>query len=314
MSTQTIFASPVVQQVPDAERAHRIRLRIGYLISISLIGFVLFYGMDYYRLSVLERPFSPQHKLLRPSGKIGVDLGIVGLCMFCVIFLYPIRKRWGWLQRQGNTRHWLDFHILLGISAPFVIALHSSFKFQGFAGMAFWIMVSVSLSGVIGRYLYAQIPRRVNSAELSMKESRELQAKIVQEVSQQKLISTHELRPLFRLPTEQQVTRLPVVVSLLYMIMLDLARPFHIAALRMRKVSFWGKIITVGGVFSTGHPELESVIRIAREQASLSKRILFLSRAQQVFHLWHVVHKPFSYSFVVLAIIHIAVVMGLGFA
>jgi hypothetical protein len=97
------------------------------------------------------------------------------------------------------------------------------------------------------------------------------------------------------------------------MIWLDLKRPFHIAALRMRKVSFTGKILTVGGLCSTGHAELELVIKEAREQASLAKRILFLSRAQQTFHLWHVIHKPFSYSFLVLAVLHIAVVMGLGF-
>jgi len=45
----------------------------------------------------------------------------------------------------------------------------------------------------------------------------------------------------------------------------------------------------------------------------LAKQVLFLSRTQQVFHLWHVVHRPFSYSFVVLALIHIVVVMWLGF-
>jgi hypothetical protein len=43
----------------------------------------------------------------------------------------------------------------------------------------------------------------------------------------------------------------------------------------------------------------------ARKQASLSKRILFLSRTKQVFNLWHVIHRPFSYSFAILAILHI---------
>ena len=36
------------------------------------------------------------------------------------------------------------------------------------------------------------------------------------------------------------------------------------------------------------------------------KRVLFLSRSQKVFHLWHVVHKPFSYAFAVLALLHIS--------
>jgi type IV secretory pathway VirB2 component (pilin) len=32
-----------------------------------------------------------------------------------------------------------------------------------------------------------------------------------------------------------------------------------------------------------------------------------------VFHLWHVVHKPFSYTFAVLAMIHIGLVMMMGY-
>ena len=104
--------------------------------------------------------------MLRPSGPIGVNLGLFGVLMFFVIYLYPLRKRWGWLGRQGNARHWLDFHVVLGTAAPLVIALHSSFKFGGIAGMAFWIMVAVSLSGVIGRYLYGQIPRRARAETL----------------------------------------------------------------------------------------------------------------------------------------------------
>jgi hypothetical protein len=32
-----------------------------------------------------------------------------------------------------------------------------------------------------------------------------------------------------------------------------------------------------------------------------------------VFHLWHVVHKPFSYAFAVLAILHIVLQFALGY-
>jgi hypothetical protein len=45
----------------------------------------------------------------------------------------------------------------------------------------------------------------------------------------------------------------------------------------------------------------------------LSRRVVFLSHAQQVFKLWHVVHRPFSYAFAVLALVHIFVAMLLGF-
>jgi len=41
--------------------------------------------------------------------------------------------------------------------------------------------------------------------------------------------------------------------------------------------------------------------------------VLFLSRSQKVFHLWHIVHKPFSYAFAVLALLHIGLQFMLGY-
>jgi hypothetical protein len=129
-----------------SEKRHRTRLLIGWILSMTFVGAFLVYGFDYYTTSWKDRPFSPKHAILRPSGTIGVDMGMLGVLMFFIIFLYPLRKRWGWLGKQGNSRHWLDFHVILGTAAPLVIALHSSFKFGGIAGMAFWIMTAVTLS------------------------------------------------------------------------------------------------------------------------------------------------------------------------
>jgi hypothetical protein len=63
----------------------------------------------------------------------------------------------------------------------------------------------------------------------------------------------------------------------------------------------------------TRNPSLEIAIQAARKQATLAKRVLFLSRTRESFGLWHVVHRPFSYSFALLAIFHIVVAMGMGY-
>jgi hypothetical protein len=271
------------------------------------------YGYDYYPLSSAARPFSPKHAVLRPSGAIGLKLGFLGLGMFLAIFVYPLRKKWAWLGRQGSARHWLDFHALLGVSAPFVIAFHSSFKFHGFAGIAFWIMLSVSLSGLIGRYLYSQIPRRVNAAEISLAELQEIQSQLSGQLAQQRLLPQTDLRSLLRLPSKESVSRLPMPIALVYMMFLDVMRVFRVAGIRRHAVPFGQKLTTLAGFLPTSNVSLERAIELAREEASLAKRVLFLSRSQQVFHLWHVVHKPFSYSFAVLALIHIVVVMMMGY-
>ena len=312
MTAHTAVATPSLAGV-DKEKRHRWYVIGAYFLAFALIVVIAIYGFDYYTLDSAQRPFSPKHAALKPSGPIGIKLGMLGFGMFCAIFLYPLRKKWAWLQQRGTSRHWLDYHIVLGISAPFIIALHSSFKFKGLAGMAFWIMLSVSLSGIVGRYLYAQIHRGVSAAEISLKESREAQSQMTEQLAQQKLTSPGHLKALFKLPTEEQVVAWPAIFALVYMVILDIARPFHIARLRRRTMGFGAMVTTFGGLLPSKNARVEQVIALAREQASLSKRLVFLSRSQQVFHLWHVVHKPFSYSFALLAVVHIVVVMMLGF-
>jgi hypothetical protein len=312
MSANATVATAVLRAT-DVERRHRIRLAAGYLVAIALVVAVAAYGYDYYTLGVHERPFSPKHGWLRPSGPVGLNLGIFGTLLFFAIFLYPLRKRWDWLSRQGSSRHWLDIHVLMGLTAPFIIAFHSSFKFRGIAGMAFWLMSAVALSGVIGRYVYGQIPRRMSAAELSRKESEELRDDLEGQLKLQRLLPKADLDFLLHLPSAQRVDRLPLVAALLYMIGLDLGRPFKIARLRRHSLRLGEKLLTLGGFLPTRHVQLEWAIETAREEAALSKRILFLTRSQQVFQLWHVVHKPFSYSFAILALVHIAAVMVLGF-
>jgi hypothetical protein len=296
-----------------SEKRHRTRLLIAWILSMTFVASFLVYGIDYYTTSWKNRPFSPKHFILRPSGTIGVDMGMLGVLMFLIIFLYPLRKRWGWLGKQGNSRHWLDFHVILGTAAPLVIALHSSFKFGGIAGMAFWIMTAVTLSGFIGRYLYSQIPRSLNAAELNVKEIQEAEVQLRWNAEEKHDRIGTTLIDLFALQTSEQVARTPMFAALCWMIYLDLKRPFQISLLRLRAAGFGAWLGSFFGLFLTRNPELEFAIQTARKQASLSKRILFLSRTKQVFNLWHVVHRPFSYSFAILAILHIVVVLVMGY-
>ncbi len=312
-ATAVRLVNATAKPAVDTERGHRVRLFLGYVMVTALVVGIFVYGFSYYTLSSAERPFSPKHALLKPSGAIGVKLGMLGLGMFLCIFLYPLRKRWAWRGRQGSSRHWVDNHVLLGLAAPFIIALHAAFKFRGFAGIAFWIMLAVSLSGVIGRYLYGQIPRSLNAAELSLKEVQEIQAKLGEQLAEQRILPQSDLRVVLSLPSAERVQKLPTVVALVYMMLLDLSRIFKIAALRRRRLSFGEALLTLGGLLKTKHPELEQAVTVAREEASIAKRVLFLSCSQKVFHLWHVVHKPFSYTFAMLAIVHIVLVVMMGY-
>jgi hypothetical protein len=295
------------------EIGHHIRVALAATAAILLLASIAFYGADYYFLPLDQRPYSDKYELLKPSGTIGINLGILGTVLFFIIFLYALRKVIPWLGRFGTARHWMDFHVIAGITAPIVIAFHASFKFRGIAGFAFWIMVAVALSGIIGRYLYSQIPRSLTAAELSFNELQLNEQELSEALLEQSVYSVEQLRQVLAMPSPAHIRHIGPLLAIGEMIALDVQRPFRVASLRRVSCGLTGKLISVGGLRSSGNREVEHVVRLVRQKASLSKRVVFLDQTQRVFHLWHVIHRPFSYAFAVLAIVHIVVVMGLGF-
>jgi hypothetical protein len=214
---------------------------------------------------------------------------------------------------MGNSRHWLDFHIVLGTAAPIIIAFHASFKFGNIAGMAFYSMLMVTLSGFVGRYLYAHIPRGLSAAELSMKEIQEKEEALRIELAEQKATFGFTVDALAELPSPAQLAKTPLIASLLSMFVLDIKRPFKTSMLRLNQAGFGPWVFSGFGLFSTRDKKLERAILLAQKQSSLSQSIAFLSRTQRIFQLWHVIHRPFSYAFAILAVLHISIALFMGY-
>jgi hypothetical protein len=299
--------------LPDRDRMHHLRLRIAYLLAAASTLVLLVYGFGYYWSSPPERALSPKHAYLKPSGTIGLHLGMFGVLLFLFIYLYPLRKKWAWLGRQGSSRHWLDFHVLLGLVAPVIVTFHSAFKFSGIAGVAYWIMVVVALSGVVGRYIYAQIPRSLNSAELSFREAQEQSARMASQLKSTGILSLRDLEGLLRLPDIRRVQSISLIGILWRMLLFDFAFPFRVWRLRQKMLWSQRKWWSLVGFGRGENVVLERAISMAREQTLLTKKILFLSKSQRMLHLWHIIHRPFSYSFAVLASIHVVLMLMLGY-
>ena len=297
----------------DARKRHRLGLILCAVCVILAAAALFAYGWDYYLLDQASRPFSRKHAEFKPGGSVGLRLGFLGLGLFALIYLYPLRKHWAWLGRFGNTRNWLDYHIVLGLTAPVVITFHSSFKAHGFAGMAYWTTIALVISGLVGRYFYSQIPRSLNAAELSLKELQDLRTELTGALAAQNLFTAADLEPLFRLPDSRKVESMPLLQILPRMIWLDIVRPVRIWSLRRRAGGLRERLITLGGILHGRRADLERVIALASGQALLAKRLLFLARTHRIFHLWHVIHRPFSMSLAIFIMLHVAVVTWLGF-
>lgn len=307
ISISSVTPSAAVCETRSPETKHRRFPAWVLLIFSGAVVALTLYGQDYYRLSQPERALSPKHHLLKPGGVVGANLGLLGVVLVCGIFLYPLRRRWRWLQEQGTSKHWLDFHVVLGIAAPVCIAFHSSFKFRGLAGLAFLLMVLVSISGLIGRYLYAQVLQDIAAAE-------SLLQKLEVALERQRIVGPEELQRLFpRLPDPGRVSLWSALRATLYMLSADLVRPFRIVKLRLKILGAAAVIPSILRIGGPGESALDEVLGAARTQALLSRRVLLLSQAKRILRLWHIVHKPFSYTFAILALVHIGVAVMFGF-
>ncbi len=312
MSTLGLTTTVTTQAVPAESKGHKTRVAISAMAAIGFSAYILYYGLGYYLTSAMDRPYHPKHALLKPGGLIGLSLGIFGVFLFLLIFIYPLRKRWQWLGRMGNSRHWLDFHIVMGLTGPVVIAFHASFKFSGIAGMAYWIMFAVAISGIVGRYVFAQIPRSMNSTEFSLSELKQRQETLTNELSAQRVVRPGDLAILFRLPSAKYVERESSLRALGALLWIDFLRPFRVARVRRKTLGFFGTLFSLAGFLPSRNYKVERIIVVARDQARLSKKMLFLTKSQKILHLWHVVHRPFSYSFAVLAVVHIVIAVMFG--
>ncbi len=100
----------------------------------------------------------------------GHSIGIIGfILMLMTETLYTLRKR-SRSARWGRMQSWLQFHIFTGLVGPYMVLLHTSWKFNGLAGMVMLMTVVIVASGFLGRYIYTSVPRTVDGIEIEANE------------------------------------------------------------------------------------------------------------------------------------------------
>lgn len=140
-------------------------------ITLAVTVYLFYVGWDFYSLPLEERFYHPRYDWYKASGILGHGLGIIGTAMILFgVVMYITAKKYGYLDRFIRLKYLLEFHIFLCTLGPILVLFHTTFKFGGIVSVAFWSMVVVVLSGVVGRYLYLQIPRSISGRALSVQE------------------------------------------------------------------------------------------------------------------------------------------------
>jgi hypothetical protein len=280
---------------------HRIYIGTMTAVVAATLLVLLYYGFGFYNTPLDHRFDSPDYALLKPSGILGHGFGIVGtLCMVFGILLYTTRKRMKILGRAGVLKHWLEFHIFLCTLGPILVLFHTSFKFGGLVAISFWSMVAVFVSGIIGRFIYIQIPRTIEGRELSLNEVRDMKGNMA-----------GTLRTTYKLDEETvnaviDSSRKKVGIHYSFFLM-----RFMRNYLDDRKILH--QIRSLVKQHGLSRAERRDVVNLVKNEISLNRKIDRLETMQNLFRHWHVAHFPFALVMMIIMVIHVAVTIVFGY-
>ena len=165
-----------------------------------------------------------------------------------------------------------------------MVLFHTAFKFGGIVSIAFWSMVAVVLSGVVGRFIYIQIPRTIEGRELTLNEVKNMKTDLAEALDEQLQLDEN---------TKQSI--------------IDISNSEKSSSNSVRQLK---KLLT-----KQGFPKDDKnyILKLVKDDISLSGKIARLQKMQQLFKYWHVAHMPFALIMLVIVIIHIAITLAFGY-
>ena len=158
--------APIVEQGTGLVRA----LGTGLLLAVGTLLWAVWHA-DYYLLPIEARPSAVKHVWLRPGSGAGLFFGIAATALIAANFLY-LARRAGWPGlRWGSLRTWMTSHVATGILAVLCATLHGAMDPRDtVGGHALLALTLLFVTGAIGRYFYAWLPRAANGRELELAE------------------------------------------------------------------------------------------------------------------------------------------------
>lgn len=266
---------------------HKAYITVLVIITLLVTFYLGYIGYSYYLLPIEERFYHPNHDWFKPSGLHGQGLGVVGTLLIVIgVSIYIARKRYNFLSRFIRLKYLLEFHIFLCTLGPIMILFHTAFKFGGIVSVAFWSMTAVVLSGVLGRFIYNQIPKTIEGRALTMSELQAAKTDLAVLLHQKFNLENNTIEIVTTLMSEDN------------------------EADSSTKLSYLRKVL---GRRDLPRADRKEILALAKRELQLSKRITRLHKMQKLFKYWHVVHMPFAIIMLVIVVIHVAVTVSLGY-
>jgi hypothetical protein len=163
-------------------------------------------------------------------------------------------------------------------------------------------MVLVVLSGVVGRFIYLQIPRTIQGQELSISELNSMKDDLSKRIRNVLSEDSSTLSEFERVSSADRYKSFRLITAAGFFIrdFFDIRR---VMKLFKRRIKLLG----------IGKSEGIELIKAAKSEIIIARRIALLRTFQKLFHWWHIFHLPFAITMFVIMVIHVAVTIIFGY-
>jgi hypothetical protein len=266
---------------------HKIYVASLVSIVIAVTVFLIVNGASYYGTSMEERFYHESHTALKPNGLVGHGLGIIGTLLILIgVFGYMARKRFRTLSR-------------IGVLGPIMVLFHTAFKFGGIVSISFWSMVAVVASGVIGRFIYLQIPRTIQGRELSLHEIQEMKTETNANMVDHLANSAINIGELIKSTAIKSPDHYHGFSGFFKQYVDEFKHKNAIRA-KLKNENKSAK-------------EVNIIMNLVSTEMALTRKIHRLVTMQKLFRYWHIAHLPFALIMLIIMIIHVVVTVTFGY-
>ena len=283
----------------------RVGVAIWVALAVAAIGvsvFVRWAGADYFALPPGERVWNSAHKIFGASGELGHTLGIVGSGLMLANLLYLLRRRWSRLAWLGSIPTWLAFHVAAGIGGGSLVLVHTTGRLHNPVATCSTIAALVVLvTGIVGRWIYGQVPHRPDGAEA---EEGELIGQLRAAIAQ----VGEDLRDVAQ-DTERSLARaLPPTITNARAAILSLPKA---------PITFWRMASAQRQVrrelaLDLDSADVKTVLHAAKSAVSLRRRARRQAGFKRLVGTWRGMHRIATFVLILSLVAHVITILYVG--
>ena len=236
-------------------------------------------------------------KYYQPGEGLGYNLGLAGGLMMLTLLLYSARKHLKFMQPLGKLKHWFRIHMMLGVIGPILVIFHTTFHLHSInASVAFYCMLLVAGSGLVGRFVYTRIHKGLYGSRSTLKEAYDDLAGSSGDIKSKLHFFPKVEKKLNKFEHEALEEKRGFLAGIWYFLSFDVRRMWlawqckHYISLKLG---------------ASKHDLSDEASALIGQYLTRIQAVAQFKKFEQIFSTWHVVHIPLMYMMVATAIFHV---------